>query len=338
MGCAVMKQAITITPMTITAKANANIALIKYWGKRNTTLNLPLNSSISITLDQLNTTTSVKFDQNLKEDIFIFENKEIKDEKISHHLDLIRKKAKIKDKAFVKSENNFPTAAGLASSSSGFAALTLAATKAAGLDLDKKELSTLARKGSGSASRSIFGGFVEWEKGQNDCDDCSFAHQILSPSEWKDFRVITTIISEDKKLTSSRKGMAQTIATSPMYQSWLDTIEEDLSSMRQGINNRDFTLVGKTAEANCFKMHATMLTANPPIIYWLPQTISIMKAILEWRSKGLESYFTIDAGPQVKILCQEKNVSEIRKELQQFDLQKIIVCKPGSGAKIIHEN
>jgi len=329
--------------MKATAIANANIALIKYWGKRDQKLILPNNNSIAITLDGLNTITTVEFDKKYERDLFILDGLEIKEgkefERVVNHLNLIRAMAHIKEKAKVSSKNNFPTAAGLASSASGFAALSLAASKAAGLNLDPKELSILARQGSGSATRSCLGGFVEWLKGEKPDGSDSFAVQIAPPEHWPEFRMIVTIISSAKKKISSRAGMAQTIATSPMYKVWLDTIDEDLDKMRRGILEKDFSLVGKTAEFNCLKMHATMITTNPSIIYWMPETLEIIQAVLMWREEGLECYFTIDAGSQVKIICLDNQVPEIEKRLQAIKgVKETIVCKTGAGPKLIEKH
>jgi len=327
--------------MKITATANVNIALVKYWGKRDSELFLPYNSSISLTLDGLNTTTTVEFG-NYENDIFILDGKEIQGkelEKVIGHMKLIRKISGIQKKAKIVSRNNFPTAAGLASSASGFTALTLAATKAAGLDLNPKELSVISRQGSGSSTRSCVAGFVEWLKGNKDDGTDSYAKQIASLEHWPEFRMITTIVSTEAKKVSSRAGMAQTVETSPMYPVWLNTIEQDLQSMRKGILNKDFTLVGTTAESNCLKMHATMITTIPSIIYWQPATLEIIHAVRSWREKGLETYFTIDAGPQVKIIALENQISEIKEKLQGFSgVKDVIVCKPGQGPELIENH
>ena len=329
--------------MKITATANANIALVKYWGKRNKELILPNNSSISLTLKGLNTITTVEFSENYDKDVLILDGQEVKEgeqlKKVISHLDLIRSLSGAKQKAKVVSNNNFPTAAGLASSASGFAALTLAATKAIGLDLSPKELSIISRQGSGSSLRSCMGGFVEWLKGSKDNGTDSYAKQIVSPEHWPEFRMITTIVSTRAKKVSSRAGMAQTVETSPMYAAWLNTIHKDLEAMKQGILNKDFTLVGSIAEANCLKMHTTMITTKPSIIYWAPATLEIMHSVQAWREQGLECYFTIDAGPQVKIICLENQVPEIKKKLQSFSgVKEVIVCKPGQGPRIIDKH
>ncbi len=329
--------------MKATAIANSNIALVKYWGKRNEKLILPQNSSISITLGDLNTITTVDFDKKYKQDVCFLNNKKLKDGKelkqIVKHLNLIRKISGIKHKAKMASKNNFPTAAGLASSASGFAALSLAASKAAGLNSNLTELSILSRMGSGSATRSCMGGFVEWKRGTKKDGTDSKAQQIVPPGHWPQFRIITTIVSTTKKKISSRVGMQQTVKTSPLYSLWLKTIEKDLKNVKRGILKKNLTLVGRTAEQNCLKMHATMMTTNPPIIYWEPETIKIIKSILDWRNAGLEAYFTIDAGPQVKVICLEKDVPGLKKRLKKIKgIKKIIDCKPGGDPKIINKH
>ncbi|MBI4162040.1 MAG: diphosphomevalonate decarboxylase [Candidatus Aenigmarchaeota archaeon] len=322
--------------MKATAIANANIALIKYWGKRNKDLILPYNSSISMTCDGLWTKTTVEFGDYLEDTIVINDEELKKDEKdVQGHIERIRRMAGITKKAKVISESNFPVASGLASSASGLAALTLATTTAAEMNLDKKQLSILARHGSGSASRSIEGGFVEWLKGEKEDGSDSYARQITPKEHWPDFRMIACIVSEAKKTTSSRAGMAQTVATSPYYEGWLKSIDQDLLHMRDGIMKKDFTIVGSTAEHNALKMHATMTTTKPAIIYWQPATVEIMHAVMHWREQGLESYFTMDAGPQVKILCLEKDEKKILKNLSELDgLKKTIICRPGDAAQL----
>ncbi|MEM7819582.1 MAG: diphosphomevalonate decarboxylase [Candidatus Aenigmatarchaeota archaeon] len=327
--------------MKATAIANANIALVKYWGKRNKELILPYNGSISMTVDGLSTITTVEFSDQYEKDIIIINDEELKkDEKdIIGHIERIRKMAGITQKAKVVSESNFPVAAGLASSASGLAALTLAAAKAAGLNLNKKQLSILARQGSGSACRSIFGGFVEWKKGKKEDGSDSFAKQIAGKNYWPEFRMITTIVTEAKKKVGSRAGMAQTVDTCPFYKSWVKTANQDLKIIRKGIKKRDFTTVGSQSEYNCLKMHATMITTKPPIIYWIPTTMEIIQSVLAWREEGLESYFTIDAGPNVKVMCLEKDENEINKRLQELNgVIKTIICKPGDDAKLIDKH
>jgi len=327
--------------MKSTVTANANIALIKYWGKKDFDLNIPQNNSLSVTLDGLTTKTTVEFSSLYKHDELILNNilQSIEEsKKLISFLNLIREKANINLFAKVISENNFPTAAGLASSSSGFAALALAGCDAAGLNLSKKELSILARKGSGSAARSIFGGFVEWAAGKIGYDESSYAMQLYDENYWPEIRVIVLVLEEGKKEVSSRSGMQSSVFTSPMYKSWLDTVNLDLISLKRALLEKDFTRIGSIAESNCLKMHSTMLTSNPPLIYWNANTLELVKYILELRKNGLEIYFTIDAGPQIKILCLEKDVLNLKKKLNSFDfINKIIDCSSGSGAFILNE-
>ena len=327
--------------MKATAIANANIALVKYWGKRNPELILPYNSSISMTCDGLFTTTTVEFSKKYDRDLVIINDEELKkDEKdILGHLERIRKMAGIKEKAKVLSESNFPVAAGLASSASGLAALTLAATKALGLDLNEKELSILARLGSGSACRSIFAGFVEWLPGEREDGADSYAQQIADQNYWPEFRMITTVVTEAKKKVGSRAGMAQTVKTCPFYERWLRTVNQDLEIIRKGILDKDFTAVGAQAEYNCVKMHSLMFTTRPAIIYWIGATMEIIQNVLAWREEGLECYFTIDAGPNVKVICLEKDEKEINKKLLDLaGVLKTIICRPGDGARLIDKH
>jgi len=327
--------------MKATSEANANIALIKYWGKREKKLILPYNSSISMTCDGLRTITTVEFSDEYDKDVVLINDEELKkDEKdILGHLERIRSMAGINEHAKVVSETNFPVAAGLASSASGFAALTLAASTVAGLTLSERELTILTRQGSGSACRSICEGFVEWYKGEKDDGSDSYAETIADKNHWSEFRMIACIVSEAKKKVSSRAGMAQTVETCPYYDGWLKSVDEDLKNIREGILNKDFSLVGLTAEQNCLKMHAMMMTTKPAIIYWIPATLEIMHHVLAWREEGLECYFTIDGGPQVKVMCLEKDVNEINKRLLELEgVKKTIICKPGDRAMLVEKH
>lgn len=328
--------------MKATAKANSNIALVKYWGKRDEKLILPQNSSISMTLDKLHTITTVEFSGKLSKDELTIDGEKIEGlelERVETHLDLIRKKLGERTFAKIESKNNFPKSAGLASSASGFAALTIAATKALDLHLDKRELSILARQGSGSASRSIDGGFVEWMKGSMEDGSDSYAKVIAPKEHWEELTMIVTVLTEKEKKIKSREGMQRTVENSPMYKTWLETVDKDLENMREGILEKDFLTVGKTAELNALKMHATMHTTKPPIIYWEPETIRLMKEVIVMREEGIDVYFTIDGGPQVKILCLEKNASKIENRVKELkEVKKTIKCKTGGEAKLIDED
>lgn len=317
------------------ARAHSNIALIKYWGKRDDELVLPMNSSLSLTLDCFYTETEVVFDDNIDQDYFYL-NKSIQDKnathKVSKFLDLFRHRVGIKTSAIVKSINYVPTAAGLASSASGFAALAAASNIASGLNLSPRQLSMYARQGSGSATRSIYGGFVEWQKGRSEGD--SYAIEI-DDANW-DIGMVVVVVNKREKAVSSREGMKSTVATSPFYKAWVDSAAEDLNQIKIGIKNRDFEQMGVIAESNGLKMHATMLGANPPLSYWEPESVMVMQIVRELRSKGIQCYFTMDAGPNVKIICRLSQSNIIKARLEQiFETEQIIVTGPGPGIIVL---
>ncbi|MBI2675265.1 MAG: diphosphomevalonate decarboxylase [Candidatus Aenigmarchaeota archaeon] len=326
--------------MKASAVANSNIALAKYWGKRDAKLMLPHNSSISMTLDGLFSHTTCEFDGKYRSHIVILDGAELPEgdakQEVTIQLDVIKEMAKIKEFAKVVSNNTFPTAAGLASSASGLAALALAGSKAAGLELGKKELSILARRGSGSASRSVYGGFVEWQKGVKSDGSDSHAVQIADENYWKDFRMVVCIASKKEKKIKSRAGMAQSVATSPFYKSWIESVESDIDALKKGILKKDLEAVGSTAEHNCLKMYATMISTKPPIIYWNPASMSVIHSVLELRDNGMKCYFTCDAGPQVKIICLEKDSKEIAEMAARIEgVEDVIVSGPGRGAEFV---
>lgn len=320
--------------MKATARAHTNIALIKYWGKRDEQLFLPMNNSISITLDQFYTTTSVTFQDDLASDVFVLDGVELggaEQNKISTFLDLVRKTTKHHGHAVVESSNNVPTAAGFASSASGFAALAAASTKALGYEISDAGLSTLARQGSGSACRSIYGGFVEWHMGEKIDGTDSFATQLLSEEDWQ-LSIISVMVEAKQKKVLSREGMKRTVETSPFYDGWLASLEPDLLATRAAIANRTFEQLGTVLERNAMKMHATTLGANPPFMYWMSSTIEVMQAVQELREDGIQAYFTIDAGPNVKVICQPADERVVMDRLKQLMCVKdLFLCHPGPG-------
>ncbi len=324
--------------MKATAIAPSNIALVKYWGKRDEKLILPFNSNISVALEGLFTTTTVEFDRALSRDTFILGGVEQGGEeaqRVMEMLDLVRQMSGSNLKAKVQSLNNFPTAAGLASSASGAAALALAASSAAGLNLGAKELSILARRNSGSGSRSVEGGFVEWVKGEKQDGTDSYGRQLFNERHWPEFRILTTIVTSRAKPIKSRAGMKQSVATSPLYGGWLDSVEADLQAVREGIKERDIVKVGEASEHNALKMHAVMMTTKPAIIYWLPETIAVMAAVKEMRDSGKRCWFTMDAGPQVKVICLEEEAQEIRSTLEKVPgVNSVGTHSPGTGARL----
>lgn len=325
--------------MKATAKAHTNIALIKYWGKRNDELILPTNNSLSLTLDGFYTTTTVDFQEDLKEDYFELDGEPVTGEaykRVTAFLDLIRRMADREDLfARVESYNQVPTAAGFASSASGFAALTAAATKAIGLDLSDTELSRLTRQGSGSSSRSIYGGFAEWEMGEKEDGSDSYAVPIASENHW-DVRMAGVVLTSKMKKISSRAGMRRTVETSPFYEGWLKSIPEDLSQIKKAISDKDFTRLGEIAEANCLKMHATSLAAKPPFTYWIDSTIRVMQQVQEMREQGIPAYFTIDAGPNVKVLYLPEYEEQVERILREVPgVTDVILSKPGPGVSYL---
>lgn len=321
-----------------TVRGNTNIALIKYWGKRDKDLFLPTNSSISMTLDRFYTQTHVCFDSNRQEDCIELDGQQLMGNdkrKVERFLSLVRKETGIDDYAYVQSRNHVPIASGYASSASAFSALAGAALSAA---LEKpvdaiafEWISRIARQGSGSACRSVYGGFVEWQMGRRDDGRDSYAVPILSKDEWP-VAVVSVTVNRKAKKVSSREGMERTMETSPFYGGWLATIHEDLTALRKAIDNRDFTLLGQVLEYNAMKMHATMLGANPPVVYWEGQTLDIMEQVRQMRHQGLEAYATTDAGPNVKIICQVRDVQAIVTYLEDYDENlECIPCYQGDG-------
>lgn len=297
-----------------TARAHSNIALIKYWGKRATARNLPAVGSISVTLNDLFTETTVTFDQSLPSDRITLNGQAAQPERLTRFLDLIRTRAGITTPAAVTSSNNFATGAGLASSASGFAALTLAATKAAGLNPGKRELSILARQGSGSAARSIFGGFVEMHRGSTDDGLCDFAEPLLTPTEWP-VEIVVAVTDTAVKSTTSTAGMSQLEQRSDFYNAWVQYADADLAAMRKAIATRDFEALGELTEMSCLKLHGLMMSTRPGLIYWNPATVAAIQVIRDLRSTGLPVYFTIDAGPQVKALCAPGYAAQVADAL-----------------------
>jgi len=321
--------------MKAVAKATSNIAFIKYWGKKDEALRIPANSSISMNLSNAYSITSVELSKNLKKDqVYLNSKKAEEDEytRIVKHLDLIRALAKSNLFAKVKSRNSFPKGTGIASSASGFAALTLAATKAFKLNLSQKKLSILARLGSGSACRSIPPGFVEWVKGAD--SKTSYAKTLYPPSYW-DILDIVAIVGESKKEISSTKGHSLT-GTSPFFNKRIADLPQKIKDIKKALKFKDFTKLGTIIEEEALNMHAVMLTQRPPLIYFNSSSLSIIREIYEMRKKGIEAYFTLDAGPNVHIICKAPDAPKIKKILKnQKIVKKILVNKPGNGTEII---
>ncbi|MBX5319138.1 MULTISPECIES: diphosphomevalonate decarboxylase [Staphylococcus] len=320
------------------ARAHTNIALIKYWGKADEAYIIPMNNSLSITLDRFYTETKVTFDSSLTEDKLILNGEKVDDKettKIQKYMDIVREVADTELYAVIESENFVPTSAGLASSASAYAALAAACNEALHLGLSDKDLSRLARRGSGSASRSIFGGFAEWEKGHDDAT--SFAHPI-DAQHWEDeFSMIFVVINNKSKKVSSRYGMSLTRDTSRFYQYWLDHVDQDLADAKEAIHHKDFKHLGEVIEANGLRMHATNLGAQPPFTYMVQESYDAMAIVHQCREAGLPCYFTMDAGPNVKVLVEKKNKQAVIDQfLKTFDEKQIIASDIiSTGVEII---
>lgn len=315
-----------------TAIAPANIAFIKYWGRVNEELRLPANSSISMNLSEAYSETTVEFNKKFKKDVVMFKGKRMlfsEANRVIKHLDRIRALAGLNLKAKVETRNSFPKGTGIASSASGFAALTLAASKAAGLTLNKKDLSILARLGSGSACRSIPDGIVEWKKGKT--SKKSYAVSLFPASYW-DLRDIIVVVGARSKKVGSTEGHA-VAESSPFYKERIRGMEKKIKSIKKAIKNKNFKRFGEILEAEAINMHMVMMTSEPPLFYWLPKTLKVMQFVIKQREKGVKSYFTIDAGPNVHIICQAKNAQKIVRELKRMEgIKNILVCKPSNGA------
>jgi len=320
---------------TATAQALANIAFIKYWGNRDNTLRLPLNGSISMNLDELYTRTTVSFQPSLPFDELIINGHEIRGgglERITYILDIIRGMAKLRERAEVMSENNFPSGAGIASSAAAFAALALAGIKAAGLSLSEPELSRLARRGSGSASRSIPGGFVEWQAGISDED--SFAFSIADPGHWNLVDCVA-IVSASHKKTGSTEGHG-IAATSPLQAARIADAPRRLEICRKAILERDFNTFASIVELDSDLMHAVMMTSTPALHYWKPASLEVMNCVRQWRMEGIPVCYTVDAGPNVHVICLETEAHVIDKRLREIvGVENVLVARAGGPATII---
>jgi len=322
--------------MKATAVAHPNIALIKYWGKSDVERNIPAVGSLSITLDGLTTTTSVVFEVGLKEDLFILGGRAAPEMagRVTHCLDLIRERTGVNARARVESDNDFPTAAGLASSASGFAALVVAANAALGAGIETADLADFARRASGSAARSIFGGFVELRL-TPDGPHPAETQQILEPSDWP-LRVAVAVTEPGPKEIGSTEGMVHTEKTSPYYTDWVNSSEEDLAEARSAIARRDFEAVAEVSESSCLKMHAVMMSARPGLVYWNGATLECILRVRNLRADGVPVFFTIDAGPQVKAVCAPEAFDRVTAALAEIaGVQRVLASGLGEGAQVV---
>lgn len=319
-----------------TAEAKSNIAFIKYWGNRDAARRIPLNDSLSMNLSRASTTTTVEFDEQLAEDEVRIGDAPVREAaraRVVAHLDRIRAIAKITTRARVDSNNTFPSGAGIASSASGFAALTVAGTRAAGLQLTERELTMLARQASGSACRSIPAGFVEWVTSID--PGSSYAASIAPPEHW-DLHDVIAIVSTDEKQVGSTEGHAAAL-TSPFLQNRLTALPVRLHRVRRAILARDLALLGPAVEEDAIELHFMAMTSRPPIYYWSPAMVRVIQAVQGWRADGLPVYFTLDAGPNVHLLCEGGHAEEVAARARAVEgVQQVMDNAPGGAASIIN--
>jgi len=320
--------------MQATAIAQPNIALIKYWGKRDIARNLPAVGSISITLSSLHTQVSVEFMTAASADELIINGVEDSSmlPRISACLDNVM--GGHRDRARIASSSNFPIAAGLASSASAFAATTVAAARAADLELGTGELARLAGRASGSAARSLYGGFAEL-KNAGDSIEVSALRDLES---WP-LQVVIAITATGPKGVGSTRAMEISRETSPFYSSWISQQDQDLNVARDAIAGEDFAALANVAEHNCLKMHSVMWASRPPMVYWNAATLRCLETVRQLQQDGHRVFFTIDAGPQVKAVCMPEDAKAVARALADTDgVQKVMTSDLGSGARLVDKS
>jgi diphosphomevalonate decarboxylase len=319
--------------MQATAEAHPNIALVKYWGKRDAAANLPATPSLSITLDGLRTRTRVGFDPSANEHVVILNGTRVRDAKIDSCVNrLIKRSGRALPPLRIETDNNFPTAAGLASSASGFAALITASDAALDLGLSAAERADEARRASASAARSLYGGFVALTGGD---DAASWrAWPVLDAAAWP-LQVVIAVCSDAPKAVASGAAMLQS-RSSPFYASWIAQAADDFTTAERAIATRDFAALARVAEANCLAMHAVTLSARPALVYWNGATVECMHRIRALRAAGVAVFFTIDAGPQVKAVCEADAVTEVRAALASVPaVDRVLTVGLGGPARVV---
>jgi diphosphomevalonate decarboxylase len=317
--------------MRAIARAQPNIALIKYWGKRDLSRNLPATGSISITLETLYTTMRVELDRQLSADTLTVNDQQAPGmlARVSRCLDSVL--GPQRPAARVQSNSNFPIAAGLASSAAAFAALVVAAQAASGKDLPQSRLASLAGQASGSAARSLYGGFVELD---NHDDDIRVGC-LRAADEWP-LEVVVAVTAAGPKPVGSGAAMEISRKTSPFYARWLEQQAQDLAQARQAIADRDFAGLASVTEHNCLKMHSVMWASRPPISYWNSATLDCLQTIRELQADGVAVFFTIDAGPQVKAICPAAEMPRVRDALSGVaGVTDVLVSGIGNGAAVV---
>ena len=315
--------------------AHPNIAFIKYWGNRDNVLRIPSNGSISMNLASLETRTSMETSQEFRSDSLTLNGRKETGaalERVKTFLDLLRDMSGRTFYAHIRSENNFPSSAGIASSASAFAALAAAGSRAFGLDLSEKELSILARRGSGSASRSIPGGFVEWHPGRTNAS--SFAETIAPADHWELWDCVAVITEEPKK-TGSTEGH-HLASKSPFQAARVKDAPRRLEICRKAILEKDFEALANIIELDSDMMHSVMMTSHPPLMYWTPKSLEIMLEVTKWRKSGIPAAYTLDAGPNVHVICTKAYAGRVRARLGKFPgVASVLSSGVGSGVQVL---
>lgn len=319
--------------MQAAAQAQPNIALVKYWGKQDIKRNVPATPSLSITLDALWARTTVRFSEENERDSLSING--ITDpsqlQRVTAALDRLRRLSGETNYADVSSTTNFPVSAGLASSAAGFAALVTAGCSALGADLSAQDRSRLARASSASAARSVFGGFVELQTEQPD----PAAQPLLAETEWP-LNVAVIVTSTRAKQTSSTAGMNQSARASVFYDAWVDSAPRDFADARRAVLHQDFQMLADISEANCLKMHAVMLSTQPALMYWNGATVEVILRVRDLRARGIPAFFTIDAGPQVKIVSLPGHRAAIEQAVRDTPgVVDLIHSSLGAGARLL---
>lgn len=317
-----------------TALAHPNIAFIKYWGNQDEALRLPVTPSLSMNLGSLYTQTTVAFDDNLERDELFINQAAISGpalERVVANLNLVRTQADLTASARIESESNFPIGSGIASSAAAFAALAMAGAAAAGLPFDEAALSRLARRGSGSASRSIPAGYCQWLTGD---DQTAVASSIAPPEHW-DLRDVVAIVSQTHKAVGSTGGhkLAQ---TSSLQAARIAGAAARLEACREALLARDLAAMGPIIEKDAVIMHAVMMTSQPPLYYWNAATMALIQATQQWRAEGVPVYFTIDAGPNVHLMCEAAQAKAVEIAVRKIPgVKDVLISGPGGPARLV---
>ncbi len=318
------------------ATAHANIALAKYWGKSDIAHNLPAVPSISLTLDELVTETEVCFEPGRKLDELLLDGRRAtaaETQRVTELLDRVRSDAGIEHRATVTSTNHFPTAAGLASSAAGFAALAAAATAAAGQEFNLTRLSALARRSSASAARSVFGGFVELAAGAPGED--GLAAKPIAPRRHWDLRLVLALTAAGPKSVGSTQAMERSRTTSPFYDAWVASAPRWCDAVKQAIHERELEMLGTAMEQSTLSFHCCAITSQPSTLYWTPATVAALQTVTSLRAKGVPVWSTMDAGPHVKALCEADDAIRVRNAMRQTPgVLRVLVATPGPGLEV----